>query len=45
MRLIKKADTTVAYDYFLPEDFYETMESLKRLRIISNGREAVVIRE
>ncbi|MBI2542619.1 MAG: hypothetical protein HYW24_00310 [Candidatus Aenigmarchaeota archaeon] len=46
MRLIKKADVSILKSNLWYQKMYQTTESVRdRVRIISNGKEAVVIRE
>lgn len=46
MRLIKKADITVTQPSLIFDEFYQNAKSIEdKVRIISNGREAVVMKE
>ncbi len=46
MRLIKRAKVTAGFDDLAPTELYQNARSLEdRVRIISNGKEAVVLKE
>ena len=46
MRLFKKAEITVTVPVLFFDEFYQSAKSLDdRVRIISNGKEAIVLKE
>jgi len=45
MRLLKKADVSVEAGFMYKQDFFNNTKSGDKIRIISNGKEAVVMRE
>jgi len=45
MRLIKQADITISDDYLLHKDFFRQIKSGEKVRIISNGKSGIVMRE
>lgn len=45
MRLIKKANVSMLDEILLMKEFYKNTSSLDKVRIISNGKEAIAMRE
>lgn len=45
MRLLKTADVTMGVNSLLSKDFYRNMPSGTEIRIISNGKRAIAMRE